>query len=165
MNYIDIIIILLLIASAVHGYKKGLIHELASLASFILGIYLAIKFSGWVADKLQYFLSQNTAFIVAFIIIFLLVSMSVFFIGKMLEKTFEEAELGPINKLAGVLFNIAKTVIVLSVLIFVFNFFQATRNWPSQKTREESFLFTKIESVAPSIYPLVMNKVKEEDKK
>jgi membrane protein required for colicin V production len=164
MNYIDVIIIIILIASAVHGYKKGLIHELASLASFILGIYLAIKFSGWAADKLQYFLSQNTAFIVAFIVIFLIVSISVYFIGKLLEKTFEEAELGPINKLAGIVFNLAKTVIVLSVLIFVLNFFPATSKWPSQKTRDESYLFVKIESIAPSIYPLVMKKVNDESK-
>lgn len=162
MNYLDVIIILLIIFSAIHGYKKGLIHELASLASLVLGIYLAIKFNAWVAEKFQYFFSQNTSFIVAFILIFIIVSISIYFIGRMLEKTFEEAELGPINKLAGILFNVAKTVIFLSVLIFVLNFFPFTKNWPSQKTRDTSFFYSKIESVAPSIYPLIVKKVNSE---
>lgn len=162
MNYLDVIIILLIIFSAIHGYKKGLIHELASLASLVLGIYLAIRFNEWVAAKFQYFFSQNTSFIVAFVLIFIIVSISIFFIGKMLEKTFEEAELGPINKLAGIVFNIAKTVIFLSVFIFVLNFFSFSKNWPDQATKESSFFYSRIESVAPSIYPLIVKKVNSE---
>ena len=45
MNYIDIILGLLLIFSAIGGFKNGLIAEIASLAALILGIWGAIHFS------------------------------------------------------------------------------------------------------------------------
>ena len=45
MNYLDIIIAILLIIAIVSGYRKGFIHQLASLAALILGIFLAVKFS------------------------------------------------------------------------------------------------------------------------
>ena len=44
MNYIDIILGILLLLSAIGGFKKGLIVELASLAALILGIWGAIEF-------------------------------------------------------------------------------------------------------------------------
>jgi membrane protein required for colicin V production len=46
MNYIDIIIGIVLIVSAISGFRKGLIVEVASLAALILGIWGAIHFSG-----------------------------------------------------------------------------------------------------------------------
>ena len=161
MNYLDILIIVFIIISAIHGFKNGLIHEIASLASLILGIYLAVKFSGWAATKFQFFFSENTSFIVSFIVIFIIVSLGIYFVGKMLEKAFEEAELGPINKLAGMVFNIAKTIIILSVLIFILKFFAFSNKWPNEETRKKSFLFDRVETVAPAIYPLVVKRVKD----
>ena len=55
MNYIDIILVLLLIFSAISGFRKGLIVELASLAALILGIWGAIEFS----DITSEFLVEN----------------------------------------------------------------------------------------------------------
>ena len=45
MNYIDIVLSILLVLSAISGFKKGLVVELASLAALVLGIWGAFEFS------------------------------------------------------------------------------------------------------------------------
>ena len=69
MNWLDLIIILILIGGVASGYKNGFVGEIASLAGLILGIWGAIKFSGWTADLLEGFgLSFSMMSVVAFII-------------------------------------------------------------------------------------------------
>jgi membrane protein required for colicin V production len=155
MNYLDIIFAFLIIVSAVDGFRKGLIHQLASLASLILGVYIAVKFSTLSAPFMQQFFSfsENTALIVSFVVLFIAVAIGVYFIGRSIEGFFEDIELGPINKLTGLVFGIAKTIIILSIVIFLLRLVPFTRNWPSDTSRQKSFLFEKVESVAPAIYP------------
>ena len=44
MNYIDIIIIAILIWSVFRGFKNGLFIEIASIAALVFGIWGAIRF-------------------------------------------------------------------------------------------------------------------------
>ena len=52
MSKIDIILIIPLLWGAFMGFRKGLVLELASLVGLILGIYGAIKFCDFTAEKL-----------------------------------------------------------------------------------------------------------------
>lgn len=47
MNYIDIILLLPLLYGAYRGFSRGLIIEVATLLGLLLGVYIAIKFSGY----------------------------------------------------------------------------------------------------------------------
>ena len=60
MNWIDLIIVVILILSLVMGFINGFVKEVASLAALILGIWGAIKFSGFTAEKLG-FMKVRTA--------------------------------------------------------------------------------------------------------
>ena len=44
MNYLDIVLVVLLILSAINGFSKGFVEELAGLIALILGIWAAIHF-------------------------------------------------------------------------------------------------------------------------
>jgi len=52
MNWIDLIIIVLLILSIIRGFTDGFVKEVASLLALVLGIWGAIKFSTFTAAKL-----------------------------------------------------------------------------------------------------------------
>ena len=160
MNYIDIIILVFIIIAAVKGYMKGIIYQLASLLSIVFGIYLAIKFSLWAAPFFQklFSFSLNTSIILAFVLIFILVALGIYFIGKSLEKALDDIELTPINKLAGLVFGVAKTILVLSVLMFFLRFSEKTRQWPSDESKQTSFLFERVESIAPALFPYFVKK-------
>lgn len=79
MNWIDFVIIILLVFGLARGFIDGFIKELASLLALILGIWGAIKFSSFTAERLyDYFdmTGQYTgiiAFLITFVIIVILV--------------------------------------------------------------------------------------------
>jgi len=52
MNWIDLIIVVILIIAVIRGFTDGLVREVAALAALILGIWGAIKFSSFTAGKL-----------------------------------------------------------------------------------------------------------------
>jgi membrane protein required for colicin V production len=155
MNYLDIIIIILILISAITGYKKGFIHQLASLAALVLGIFIAVKCSKWFAPYIQnhFTSSVNVAKIIAFIAIFILVIVAIHFLGKFLEKTFDEIELGFLNKIAGSLFSIVKMVFIVSVLMVLLKLSIIKIDWPKQSSMDESYTYKPVESVAPAIFP------------
>jgi len=56
MNYIDMFVIILLIYAVFRGYTRGFILQLTLLAALGLGIFAALKLSGFTADKLVDFI-------------------------------------------------------------------------------------------------------------
>jgi membrane protein required for colicin V production len=155
MNYLDIILAILIVLSAVSGFTKGFVHQLASLAALILGIFLAVKFSKVIAPFINAHLtsSENASKIIAFVLIFLVVMILVHLLGKFLEKVLEEVELGLINKIAGLVFGVIKMLFVVSALMIFLQFSIIKFNWPKQETREGSFLYKPVASVAPALFP------------
>ncbi len=53
MNYLDVIIIIILLISAINGYRKGFIHQFVFLAALDFGIFIAVKFTKLVAPFVQ----------------------------------------------------------------------------------------------------------------
>ncbi len=85
MNYLDIVLVVLLILSAVNGFVKGFVEELAGLVALILGIWVAIHFSDTVADFMVNRFNWNFEHLsmVAFLITFLIVVILVSILGHM----------------------------------------------------------------------------------
>jgi membrane protein required for colicin V production len=151
VNYLDIIIGVLLAAMAIQGFRHGLIKSLASLAALILGIYGGIKLSGYAADILTQHvdLSPEYLFVIGFIIVFIIVVILVSLIGKLLDKVITMAALGLINKILGLFFGIAKALLILSIIILLYDFIDAEAKLIKQETRENSFFYEPIRSIAP----------------
>ena len=95
MNWIDLIIVVILILSFVMGFINGLIKEVASLAALILGIWGAIKFSGFTAGKLyDYFdMSGQYVGIIAFVVTFGIIVVIIHFVGILVDKIINAAAL------------------------------------------------------------------------
>ena len=83
MNWIDAAIVILLIVSMVMGFINGLVKEVASLAALIFGIWGAIKFSGFTAEKLYDYFDMTGQYvgIVAFMITFGIIVVVIHFVG------------------------------------------------------------------------------------
>jgi membrane protein required for colicin V production len=157
MNYIDIILGVLLILSAIGGFKKGLIVELASLAALILGIWGAIKFSYITSE----FLVENFDWqwdhlnIVSFIITFIVIVILVHIVGNVVNKLVETVMLGFVNKLAGLVFGILRAALFLSIVLVVFDKIDEDMKILSEKTKSESRMYVPIRNLAPAIFPFL----------
>jgi membrane protein required for colicin V production len=165
MNYIDIIIGLVLLFAAIGGFRKGLISELASLAALILGIWGAIEFSYITSDFLTENFNLETEYlnIISFIVTFIVIVILVHIVGNSVNKLIEVAQLGVLNKLAGLLFGVLRSALVLSIILLVFNKIDKDVEILSQEAKTESRLYEPVRKLAPSIFPFIQNWVDSKD--
>ncbi len=153
MNYLDLIIGLPVVLFAIAAFRRGFIKELASLAALVLGVYLAVYFSDFVAGWLKqtFDIGHRWVFILAFLLIFIAVVLIVSFIGKMLNKLASLAALGIVNRLAGLVFGVLKGAVIMSVLILFLNMIDSKSQYLHKDLKEGSLLFGPVESFAPFI--------------
>jgi membrane protein required for colicin V production len=155
MNILDLLIGILLAWSIIKGFSQGFIYELTSLVALILGIYVAINFSGFTADFLAdiFHWSGRGAWLASLLITFALVVMGIKLLGQIMEKVVETLAMGPLNHLAGGLLAGLKTAFILSLFIYLINLVDFNRTLISAKSRENSFLWKPVSEVAPFILP------------
>lgn len=121
MNFIDILIILVLLLFAVKGFLKGLVREICSLLGLIMGSWAAFKYYPFLGSALRPYihLPQTVATIVSFVLIFLAVGILFFLLGHLLTAIFKVAMLGGINRIGGVAFGLLQGGLVLCILLYL----------------------------------------------
>ena len=157
MNYIDIVLALLLVFSAINGFRKGLIVELASLAALILGIWGAIEFSDITSEFLieNFNMQSEHLNIISFVITFVVIVILVHVVGSVVNKMVETIMLGFVNKLAGLIFGILRSALILSVILVIFDKVDKDIEILSPEAKSESRLYDPIRNFAPSIFPFI----------
>lgn len=157
MNYIDIVLGILLVLSAISGFRKGLVVELVSLAALVLGIWGAIEFSYITSE----FLVENFDWkwdhlnIASFIITFIVIVILVHIVGSTVNKIVETAMLGFVNKLAGLVFGILRGALFLSIVLVVFDKIDEDVEILSKETKANSRMYEPIRNIAPSLLPFI----------
>lgn len=157
MNWIDLVIIIILGMAMISGFINGLVREVASLAALILGIWGAIRFSGFTAARLYDFFDMTGQYvgIIAFIITFGVIVVLIHFVGIIADKIVDAVALGFINRLLGIVFGLLKSVLVLSIIFVVLNAIDARRPFLPREKIEESNLYNSISDIAPMIFPII----------
>lgn len=155
MNYLDIIIIVIAVISAISGFTKGLILSLASFAGLVLGIYTSVMFASWGEDILAKFLhiDHKYLYIISFILIFAIVSGLVYGIGKMLESIADFTALGLVNKLGGALLGLVKAAFIIGLIIFLIDVFDRDDKLISKQTKDNSLFYRQIEEIISDFVP------------
>lgn len=168
MNYIDLVLGILLIIAAIQGFRKGFIIELASLAALILGIWGGIKFSDFTAA----FITKHTGYTsdhlstIAFVVTFIAIVILIHIMGKMLDTIVKAVFLGFLNRLAGIIFGVLKTAIILSILLLLFDDIDENVHILPAKQKEESKIYAPMKQVVPTLFPFIkLWNSKDENKK
>jgi membrane protein required for colicin V production len=157
MNWIDLTIIVILIISLISGFTNGLIREIASLAALVLGIWGAIKFSGFTAAKLYDYFDMNGQYvgIIAFMVTFGIIVVIIHFIGIMTDRIINAASLGFVNRLLGMVFGVIKSVLIMSILFVILNALDARKPFLPKATIERSTFYNPISDIAPALFPII----------
>ena len=166
MNYVDIILVILLLSAAVSGFIKGFFVELASIVSLILGIWAGAEFSSVVQHWLSQYVSWSdyTMKILSFILIFVFVVLAVHLIATLTEKFVAAISLSIFSRLAGGIFGGLKAAFLLSILMIVITKIEElTITIIPPKEKAESKLYQPIERMAPNIFPFLKS-MKEQEK-
>jgi membrane protein required for colicin V production len=163
MNYIDIILFLLLLSGAIKGWLNGFVYEIAVLGAFFLGLYTAFHFAYLLQPTLMKLGKMNprTVASVSFFIVFLGVSIGIFFLAKLFEGLINIAALGIFNKILGALFGLIKVAFILSIVIYFFNSFDAKHNFISPDKKATSRLYYPLLKISPALLP-VLSEIKKD---
>lgn len=155
MNFLDIILIIFLGLSFIHGFRKGFVLELATLVALILGVWTGFYFADFMSGWLERIFDYHGKYIniISFIIIFVGVIILVQLLARIIEKALKLVALGFLNKLAGAVFSVAKTFFILSILIYFLNRIDDQHRIIKDESRKQSTLFTFTESIAPALMP------------
>lgn len=162
MSVLDIVLAALILFGLVRGLMNGFFVEVASLLALVAGVYGAIHFSNYAAtflkDKTEW--DEKTVNILAFAITFVIIVLIISIAGRALTKLADFAALGIFNKLLGAVFGALKISLVLSVILIVFDSMNRTIPLTDEQSIEESMLYEPIKSLAPRIFPAILEKKK-----
>ncbi len=157
MNYIDLVLAIIIIFAAIQGFRKGFIVEIASLAALILGIWGAIKFSDWTAGFLSSTMDIHSRHMVtiAFLVTFIVIVVVVHILGRLLDNVVKAVALGFLNRLAGIIFGVLKTAVILSILLLLFDAVDENVHILPSVQKQESKLYTPMKQVVPTLFPFI----------
>ena len=157
MQIIDIIILILLLAGAITGFRKGFIKQLASLAGLVVGLLAAKMLYGVVADKMIGTITENATFahILAFVLIWIVVPILFTLVASLLTKAFEIISLGWLNRLLGAALGAVKWLLFISLFICVLEYIDSDNQIVNKETKETSQLYYPVKELAGLFMPAV----------
>jgi membrane protein required for colicin V production len=157
MSFLDIVLGALLLFALIRGIRNGLFVELASLLSFFIGIYVAIKFSYIVGNALGDSVTSpsKTAKIIAFVLTLILVIIAIHFLAKVFSKIASFVFLGWLNKLGGAVFAVLKTILFLGIVLSLLQKINIDNALISKETQEKSWFFNPILKTSEVLMPFL----------
>ena len=155
MNILDIIILICLVPAIIQGIRKGFISQVISIISLIAGVWASAKFADLVGSWLSEYItaSEQVLKITSFALILIVVFIVLALLGKILEGIIKLVMLGWVNKLLGVIFAMAKCILILGLIVLAFNSMNASLNLVKPEVLDDSVLYPIIKSIADNVFP------------
>ena len=119
MNWLDIIILILVVVATVIGLKIGLIKALLSLAGVVVGVILAGRYYSGVAEHLTFISQPSIAKIAAFAIILIVVMIIAAVLASLIKWAISAMMLGWVNRLGGAVFGLVLGMIFCGALLTI----------------------------------------------
>ncbi|MFO8028629.1 MAG: CvpA family protein [Cyclonatronaceae bacterium] len=153
MSYLDAIILLFIAFFAWNGFRNGLIREVFRIVGLVLAGFVAFQYAelfgtiiGSVTNISEIYLPY-----IGFALLFILALIAVQVVILFLDKLIQLLLLSIPNRLFGSLFGVAKSSLIVSILLI----FLAGFGFPGNALKKESLLYAPILKVAPASYDIV----------
>jgi membrane protein required for colicin V production len=165
MNYIDIIILIAFAWAAYRGITKGFIIMAASLLALILGIWGAVRFSDFTSALLVERLNIQTKYLslISFTLTFIAIVICILLLGRLFDRLANAVALGLVNRIAGLIFSLAKTAFILSILLVVLNAIDKQVPFIPEEHKQGSFFYDPLSKLAPAVFPYLNFETVHED--
>ncbi len=132
MNWLDVVLLILLLGSVVTSFSTGLTREVVGLVSMIAALVLAIWFYGTAGSfLLPYVSSSGIANFCGFLIVFCGVLLLGSLVGHLLGRLMKVAGLSFVDRLLGAGFGVVRGLILSIALILALLAFAPGKSPPS----------------------------------
>lgn len=151
MNLFDIILYLALAWAVFNGWRRGFLLQMLSLVAVVAALYFAAQYGSELERILgiEVGIEGVAGFIVIFVGALILISVA----AHLLRAVFRFAGLGVADVLLGVLFSVAKVVLIISVLYSWFDSVNKNYEWASRETIEQSRWYEPVKGITTKLTP------------
>ncbi len=119
MNWLDIIILVIVVVSVFLGLRIGIIKAALSLAGVIVGVILAGRYYVPLAEQLTFISQEDVAEGVAFAIILIVVMVIAGILATFLKWAASAVMLGWVNRLGGAVFGLVLGAILCGAVLAI----------------------------------------------
>ena len=126
MNWLDIVILVIIVIPTFICLKAGIIKAVLSLAGLILGILLAGRYYAALAEQLTFISQSNLANLAAFAIILVGIMIITAIVASMLKWIVSAVMLGWVNSIGGAVFGFFLGAILCGALLAIWAKFMGT---------------------------------------
>ena len=117
MNWLDIVILAVVVIATFWGLRLGIIKAVLSLAGLIVGVILAGRYYVPLSEQLTFIPQAGVAEIVAFAIILIGVMVVAGVLARLLKWAASAVMLGWVNNLGGAVFGLVLGALLCSALL------------------------------------------------
>jgi membrane protein required for colicin V production len=130
VNWVDIVILAVLCLSGLFGLWRGFIREVLSLATWIAALLVARFYAPDLMPSLEGLLANEMArYVLAFALLCLAVLILGALVNFLMSKLVKVAGLQLSDRLLGILFGVARGVLIVALLVFAGMNFFSTEPW------------------------------------
>jgi membrane protein required for colicin V production len=155
MNFIDLTILIVVSLFVIRGILRGFVMEITGLVGLIAGYLVAMLFLGQLTQLvLSVFPSLPKALVqvVSFLLLFIAANLLLKILAHLLTKTLKLALLGWLNHLLGGIVGLTKSIILLSMVVFLFSFVPFLNLLLAKADIEHSALYPVLHMLGPKLY-------------
>ena len=152
MNWIDFVLIGLLLIAIFVGSKRGLFSGLMGVVGLMCGVIFAVNYADWLTSKFLSHMKVSTVMIVfmGFIVMVVLIYVCIKLLGYIFYKVASLKSLGNLDKVGGAIMGIFNGWILLGVILFLFIFLPLPDSFVAKL--DTSFFAPGMRGVVPMIY-------------
>lgn len=153
MNYLDLIVILVLLVFGYLGLTKGLIIEATTLLGYFVGLYGAFHFSDFTADQLIQYVEIEPKYLnaISFAVTFVVLVILVNILGRLVSRLLKTLHLGLFDKIGGFAFGLVKGILLCSLALMMLNALP-NEQIVKDETKQNSLLYPYVEGTVPYVY-------------
>lgn len=153
MIVVDIVIGFLLLVALFTGFRKGFFVQLAGLAGLVIGVWLAIRSAGTLGMWLG--INDKYAAVAGFLIILVVVILLVASVGRVFRGVFGFAGLSLVDKLAGMVLSLAKTGLIVALVLWGFDATNRCYGWVPEEKLDRSVFYRPMLDITTTVFPYI----------
>jgi membrane protein required for colicin V production len=115
MTWLDYAVLTILAASILWGVWRGLVHEVVSVAAWVLAFLAANLLAGPLGEAMPNSMvtTPEVRVLVSFVVVFIATLVVCTVVGHLLSKMMKVAGLGPLDRTLGGVFGLVRALVIL----------------------------------------------------
>ena len=158
MNWIDFAFIALVVLSGLISLYRGFVREVFSLATWIVAIWVGVRFAGDASAYLPAAVSDETLRLgIAFAVLFILVLIVGGIAGIIATRLVRGTGLSSTDRSLGVVFGLLRGVLIVALLVFI----ASLTVIPDEPWWQDSWLVPEFERIVAWVLDLLPDGIQE----